>query len=97
MRPRVQHGSTLSVQRAFVVHFGARPGARRRRFRGRVEHLASGESAEFSSLEELLAFFDRDRSCGHGGTVAVPHRPGARPARPQPHAGPRPGARGGNP
>jgi hypothetical protein len=56
-RPRTQQGSTLSVQRAFVVHFGAddRPG--RRRFRGRVEHLPSGDSTTFASLKELLAFF----------------------------------------
>ncbi|MCC6765256.1 MAG: hypothetical protein IT293_11400 [Deltaproteobacteria bacterium] len=41
--------------RAFVVHFAApRPG---RRFEGRVEHLASGRSAFFSSLAALLAFF----------------------------------------
>ena len=56
MAPRDEHGSTLSAQRAFVVHLGAngRPG--RRRFTGRVEHLSSGESAHFSSLKALLAF-----------------------------------------
>jgi len=61
-----EHGSALSVQRAFVVHFGTSRGPGRRRFSGRVEHLASGESAPFSSLEALLAFFDR------AGTVAPP-------------------------
>jgi hypothetical protein len=62
MGARAKHGSTLSIQRAFVVHVGAaaRPG--RRRFIGRVEHLASGESTHFSSLRELLAFLDRKRS-----------------------------------
>lgn len=47
----------LSAQRAFVVHLG--PGGRsgRRRFTGRVEHLRSGDTAQFSSLKELLAFF----------------------------------------
>jgi hypothetical protein len=56
-RPRIQHQGTLSVERAFVVHFGAdhRPG--HRRFNGRVEHLQSGHSAPFSSLGALLAFF----------------------------------------
>ena len=46
----------LSVHRAFVVHFS--PGHRggRRRFRGRVEHLSSGQSTHFSSLAGLLAF-----------------------------------------
>lgn len=28
-------------------------------FRGKVEHVRSGESALFSSAEELLAFFER--------------------------------------
>ena len=52
-----EYESRLSVQRAFVVHLGTggRPG--RRRFHGRVEHLPSGESARFSSLKGLLAFF----------------------------------------
>ena len=49
------HESTLSAQRAFVVHLGARD--RQRRFSGRVEHLSSGQSTYFSSLGGLLAFF----------------------------------------
>ncbi len=57
MAPDLQHGSALSVQRAFVVHFSAGRGPGRRRFSGRVEHLCSGESAHFSSLKGLLAFF----------------------------------------
>jgi hypothetical protein len=50
-------GSTLSVHRAFVVHLGAGGGLARRRFSGRVEHLSSGQTAQFSSLKGLLAFF----------------------------------------
>lgn len=57
MAPRDEHGSTLSVHRAFVVHLGTSGGAGRRRFSGRVEHLSSGQSAPFSSLKGLLAFF----------------------------------------
>jgi len=57
MAPREEHGSELSVHRAFVVHLGTGGGPGRRRFRGRVEHLSSGESMHFSSLKELLAFF----------------------------------------
>lgn len=57
MAPRDEHGSTLSVHRAFVVHLGAGGGPGRRRFSGRVEHLSSGQSAPFSSLKGLLAFF----------------------------------------
>src|SRR5688572_9821004 len=51
-----QAAAPLSVHRAFVVHFGPGGGPRRRRFRGRVEHLASGRTARFSSLERLLGF-----------------------------------------
>ena len=51
----VQGPASLSVHRAFVVHFGSRPG-RRRRFHGRVEHLSSGRTAIFSSLARLLGF-----------------------------------------
>lgn len=58
MTPLEQHPSTLSVYRAFVVHFGTRGGTRRR-FSGRVEHLSSGESTHFRSLKELLAFIDQ--------------------------------------
>jgi hypothetical protein len=57
MAPRGELGSMLSVHRAFVVHLGAGGGPGRRRFSGRVEHLSSGESAHFSSLKGLLAFF----------------------------------------
>ncbi len=59
MRPRFPPESTLSVQRAFVVHFAGGRGPGRRRFNGRVEHLPSGESTHFSSLKGLLAFFGR--------------------------------------
>ena len=56
MTPHDRHPQALSVHRAFVVHFSANGGLRRRRFIGRVEHLSSGASARFSSLEQLLAF-----------------------------------------
>jgi hypothetical protein len=48
--------SSLSVHRAFVVHFGTGGGPRRHRFQGRVEHLSSGRTAHFSSLGQLLGF-----------------------------------------
>jgi hypothetical protein len=51
-----QGPSTLSVHRAFVVHFGSGGGPRRRRFHGRVEHLSSGRTAQFPSLARLLGF-----------------------------------------
>jgi len=56
MTPRSQHGSALSVQRAFVVHFAVDDRGTRRRFAGRAEHLSSGDSTQFSSLKGLLAF-----------------------------------------
>ncbi|HZR79550.1 MAG TPA: hypothetical protein VFD92_00520 [Candidatus Binatia bacterium] len=59
MSERRPYAGTLSVNRAFVVHFGDARDARRRRFAGRAEHLSSGDVALFSSLKELLAFFER--------------------------------------
>src|SRR5438477_9349638 len=58
MPRRCQGGAVLSVHRAFVVHIGAWGGSRRRRFRGRVEHLSSGRTVQFSSLKGLIAFLD---------------------------------------
>jgi len=79
MEPRDQHGSALSAHRAFVVHFGTRGGPGRRRFRGRVEHLSSGESMRFTSLKGLLAFFATvlDVAAGAAPRLAVPERPPA--------------------
>jgi len=55
---RYEPAATLPAHRAFVVHFNGQPRARRR-FAGRVEHLASGRFTHFGSLRELLAFFAR--------------------------------------
>ena len=57
MTPRDAQGSTLSAQRAFVVHLSAGAGSNGRRLSGRVEHLSSGQTTHFSSLKGLLAFF----------------------------------------
>ena len=75
MAPRFEHGSGLSVERAFVVHFSTGGGPGRRRFSGRVEHLSSGESARFSSLKGLLASMGRSSSTSsvsHRGSRAAP-------------------------
>jgi hypothetical protein len=56
MQRRRQAPPPLSVHRAFVVHLGP-DGSSRRRFRGRVEHLSSGTTAQFTSLAGLLRFF----------------------------------------
>ena len=84
MASRDEHGSTLSAQRAFVVHLGTGGGPGRRRFSGRVEHLSSGESMHFSSLKGLLAFFAAaiDTGTAFRGTRSVlPRLDLAQPSR----------------
>jgi hypothetical protein len=51
--------SPPSVHRSFVVQFRQEPGASRRRFSGRVEHVTSGRATRFASAKELLAFLER--------------------------------------
>lgn len=62
MASRDAQDSMLSTDRAFVVHLAPAGGRGRRRFIGRVEHLSSGESVRFTSLEALLAFLAVDRA-----------------------------------
>jgi len=54
-RTRNDASRTLPPERAFVVHFETTV-RRRPRFVGRVEHLISGRSAQFSSRAALWAF-----------------------------------------
>ena len=49
----------LSVHRAFVVHFRLSTNIAQGQIEGRVEHVVSGQSTHFDSLEELLAFMAR--------------------------------------
>ena len=49
----------LSVHWAFVVHFRLSTDITQGRIEGRVEHVVSGQSTHFDSLEELLAFIAR--------------------------------------
>jgi hypothetical protein len=49
----------LSVHRAFVVHFRTSSNIARGPIEGRVEHVVSGQSNHFDSLEELLTFMAR--------------------------------------
>ena len=51
--------SPLSVHRAFVVHFRLSTNLARGPIEGRVEHVVSGQSTHFDSLEELLTFLAR--------------------------------------
>ena len=81
-RCRRRGRSGLSVHRAFVVHLNAAGGPTRRRFSGRVEHLSSGRTAQFSSLTGLLAFFGefladprpRERPPNPDGACSLPPR-----------------------
>ena len=89
-----EHGATLSMHRAFVVHFGSGGTSGRHRFAGTVEHLSSGRSVRFSSLKGLLVFvvaiLDASRPVSPPG-------PGARPRPPvQPRLGRPPHPRWGS-
>jgi hypothetical protein len=46
----------LPVERAFVVQFRAETHFGRNLFVGRAEHIASGDTTRFGSVEELTAF-----------------------------------------
>lgn len=52
--PRTQ--PSLPAKRAFVVQVHADARIEQHDFKGRVEHLVSGEATHFDSLEELTAF-----------------------------------------
>jgi hypothetical protein len=46
----------LPTDRAFVIQFTAATDMQRRHIAGRVEHVVSGQSVHFKSLQGLLAF-----------------------------------------
>jgi hypothetical protein len=56
MRQPKGSGSPLSVHRAFVVQFRAGTDAAHGRIAGRIEHVASRETASFRSWAEMQAF-----------------------------------------
>ena len=56
MKSSAEPPSALSPHRAFVVQFRAETDVEQGRWTGRVEHVVSGQSTRFASLEELLAF-----------------------------------------
>jgi hypothetical protein len=49
----------LTPNGVFVVQLRANSDVRRRALRGRVEHVMSGQSEQFTSLADLLAFMAR--------------------------------------
>ena len=59
MQKPAASGSPLSVHRAFVVQFRAETDAAHGRVAGRIEHVASRETALFQSWAEMQAFIAR--------------------------------------
>lgn len=59
MEPTLQHESPLSPHHAFVVQFHKETALEQWHVEGRVEHVVSGQSVHFHSLEELFAFMAR--------------------------------------
>jgi len=54
-----QSQPSLPSNRAFVVQFRAGAIDAAQTYEGRVEHVVSGQTGRFHSLEELLAFMTR--------------------------------------
>ena len=50
---------SLPTQRAFVVQLHAESKIEKGQFKGRVEHMVSGQSTHFSSMKALKAFMHR--------------------------------------
>lgn len=66
MRQDRAEQTPLSVHRAFVVHFRENNEVAHRQMSGRVEHVVSGQSTHFASLEELLDFIGCVLALGRG-------------------------------
>jgi hypothetical protein len=63
------HPGPLSVYGAFVVQFDSHTDVARGHLAGRVEHVVSGQAADFQSLETLLAFITQAlRAAREGAT-----------------------------
>ena len=54
-----QNPSQLSVHSSFVVQFRTASDVRHGSCDGRVEHISSGQVADFSSIDDLLTFIER--------------------------------------
>jgi hypothetical protein len=49
----------LTPEGTFVIQLRSNSNVQRGRLRGRIEHVMSGQSVQFTSLESLLAFMAR--------------------------------------
>ena len=56
MPPCPTQTAPVSIHRAFVVHFRTDADVVQGQIAGRIEHVLSGQSAHFASMEGLLAF-----------------------------------------
>ena len=54
-----QNLSQFSVHCSFVVQFRTASDVRHGSCDGRVEHISSGQIADFSSIDDLLTFIER--------------------------------------
>lgn len=54
-----QDPSQFSVHCSFVIQFRAASDVRHGSCDGRAEHISSGQIADFSSIDDLLAFIER--------------------------------------
>ncbi|HEY8518397.1 MAG TPA: hypothetical protein VIS07_23030 [Candidatus Binatia bacterium] len=79
----------MSTQRAFVIQFLPRTAAAPERFEGRIEHVGSGEAADFRSPLELIDFLSRLLG-GHAPATGKPAR-AERAVRSGGRSGPMPG------
>ena len=59
MQPERDRGRPLSPDHAFVVQFRTETDIEAGHLAGRVEHVVTGQSASFDSLETLLDFMRR--------------------------------------
>ena len=51
-----ERAQSLPVERAFVVQFSGDASVPKQLITGRIEHVGTGRSRRFGSLDELLAF-----------------------------------------
>ena len=63
-----QGSSMLPIRSAFVVQFTAEAGVMGGQWSGRVEHVRSGQTMHFHSLDDLLTFIARVLTNIHGQT-----------------------------
>jgi hypothetical protein len=67
---------SLTPEGIFVVHLRSDSAVARQHLVGRIEHVKSGDSEPFASLEALLAFLDRHLP--HATAPSVEHAPDQR-------------------